>query len=488
MLYNLTKFKNFFFLILCLCVANDASAQTNKLRVYLDTKQFYNSETGNYIEVYFQFVGYTVNFISGSEGLQADVAISLQFKENDSTIINDVYRLQSPIMKDSIIDDFFDVQRFALAPGSYTMIVQLADINSNQPAIQSIVPITIEDLSKGISVSDIESLEYAQLSHEDNIFVKSGYHMIPRLSTFYAEQLTSLPVYLEFYNTSELIDSICAVKEFIVDTESGEELLNFTNYVKQETAAVIPLLRNIDISDLPSGKYALNYALLSSNLSEMATQSFFFERSNEVELNFDLVDMVLDPSFQASISEDSVSYYLESLIPISKPAEVKNIISVLKNSNEEGMRRHIQAFWAITTPESSYDSWIRYKAQVNLVQELYGNNFQEGFETDRGRVYLQYGAPTNINQREISSSEYPYEIWMYNKIGQFSNRRFIFYNPDLVNNAYRLLHSDMLGELKNPSWPQILSSRNTNKGNVDNPNQNVQDHWGGNSDDLFRQY
>jgi hypothetical protein len=77
---------------------------------------------------------------------------------------------------------------------------------------------------------------------------------------------------------------------------------------------------------------------------------------------------------------------------------------------------------------------------------------------------------------------------MYNKIGQFSNRRFIFYNPDLVNNAYRLLHSDMLGELKNPSWPQILSSRNTNKGNVDNPNQNVQDHWGGNSDDLFRQY
>jgi hypothetical protein len=126
--------------------------------------------------------------------------------------------------------------------------------------------------------------------------------------------------------------------------------------------------------------------------------------------------------------------------------------------------------------------------QVQLVERLYANNFQEGFETDRGRVYLQYGSPTNIIQREVSSTEYPYEIWQYNKIGQFSNRRFIFYNPDLVNNAYRLLHSDMLGELKNPAWPQMLNSRNSTKGNIDDPNSGVQEHWGGNSNDLFRQY
>jgi hypothetical protein len=64
----------------------------------------------------------------------------------------------------------------------------------------------------------------------------------------------------------------------------------------------------------------------------------------------------------------------------------------------------------------------------------------------------------------------------------------VFYNPDLVNRAYRLLHSDMVGELKNPSWPQILSKRNTVNGNVDNPNANNVDHWGGNSNDYYRQY
>jgi GWxTD domain-containing protein len=152
------------------------------------------------------------------------------------------------------------------------------------------------------------------------------------------------------------------------------------------------------------------------------------------------------------------------------------------------MRKHIQAFWKYTAKNSPYESWIKYKNQIYLVERSFGNNFQEGFETDRGRVYLKYGSPSSINARETSPTEYPYEIWIYDKIGAFSNKRFVFYNPDLVNNAYRLLHSDMLGELKNPSWQQILVKRNTMNGDVDSPNKFNQRVWGGNSNDLFRQY
>ena len=152
------------------------------------------------------------------------------------------------------------------------------------------------------------------------------------------------------------------------------------------------------------------------------------------------------------------------------------------------MRKHIQAFWLQTAAQNTYEAWIKYKLQVQLVERVYSNNFQVGYETDRGRVYLQYGAPTTIVEKENSPTEYPYEIWQYNKIGSFSNKRFVFYNPDLVNNTYTLLHSDMIGELKNPGWPQILSKRNTSNGNVDDPNLFNQQHFGGASNDLFRQY
>jgi GWxTD domain-containing protein len=464
------------------------TAQETKLRVYIDNKQFYSPESGNYLEVYFQFVGHTFKYYPAESGLQSEVAVIINLFQDGQRITGDAYRLNSPVMKDSIIDDFFDLKRFAVNPGNYTLSVEISDVNSTNKPINATLPIIIDDLSKGISASDIESIEYATLSKEENVFVKSGYSIIPRLSTFFPKEITSIPIYMEFYNSNELNDTLCAVKEYIINTENGREIFQFTNYFKQHTAEVLPILRNMDISELPTGKYALNYTLLSSNLAELSTQSFLFERSNDIDYSLLTDNIILDPSFQSSISSDSVSYFLESLIPIAKPAEIKNIITVLKKETEENQRKHIQAFWSQSTPNNPYEEWMKYKGQVLLVQELYGNNFQEGFETDRGRVYLQYGSPTTIVQREVSSTEYPYEIWQYNKIGQFSNRRFIFYNPDLVNNAYRLLHSDMLGELKNPAWPQILSSRNTNKGNVDNPNQNVQDHWGGNSFDLFRQY
>jgi len=123
-----------------------------------------------------------------------------------------------------------------------------------------------------------------------------------------------------------------------------------------------------------------------------------------------------------------------------------------------------------------------------LVNTLYKTHFLSGYESDRGRVYLQYGSPTQVIQSQYSASEYPYEIWQYNKIGRFSNKRFIFYNSDLVTENYRLLHSDMIGEIKNQNWPRALNSRNSTNGDVDNGNGGVDNHWGGNSNTNFRQF
>lgn len=480
-------FKNILFLI-GLVSGTFLFGQTSSLRAYMDNKQFFAPETGNYIEIYFQFVGSSVKYHGVEGGLQGEVALYLSVFDGTDIVASDAYRLETPVMKDSIVEDFYDVKRFALNPGRYTLSIELLDINSDDAAVKVTHPIIIEDFSDAISISDLEIVEYAVKGDENSPFFKSGYEMIPRLSTFYPSVLTSIPVYFELYNTHLLEDSLCGLKQYIINMETGVEVPEFGLFTRHSTSEVLPVLRNVDISKLPTGKYALNYTLISSRLTELATETYLFERSNDLEISWNMDNLILDPAFQASITNDSVSFFLESLIPISKPAEIKNIIASLKSSDLEKQRKHIQAFWLKTAPTSAYSAWINYKAQVLLVEKLYSNNFQAGFETDRGRVYLQYGSPTNIVIKDVSPSEYPYEIWQYNKIGAFSNKRFIFYNPDLVNNTHRLLHSDMVGELKNPSWPQILAKRNTTNGNIDNPNDDTQKHYGGNSNDLFRQY
>ena len=462
--------------------------QKNELRAYLDNKQFYAPGVGNYIELQLQFVGRSINYLGENNGLKGELAVQLSISNATGVVASDAYRLESPFFRDSIVDDFYDIKRFGLEPGEYNLSIELSDINSTIDPLKASQKILIDDFSEAISVSDVQVAEYAFKGDENSVFYKSGYEIIPRLSTFYPKQLSSIPVYLEIYNTHLLEDDVFGIKQTVINAATNKEVDDLTMYSRHETSEVVPLLREIDISMVETGKYLLNFTIINKNMKELSTQSYEFERSNDVEINIASTDVILDPSFQASIAQDSVGYFLEALIPISGPNEVKNIIGITKTKNEENARKYIQLYWAKTTPVNPYEGWMKYKAQVQLVERLYRTNFQQGYETDRGRVYLQYGSPTEIIDREFSANEYPYQIWQYNKIGIFSNKRFVFYNPDLTNNAYRLLHSDMIGELKNPSWPHELNRRNTVKNNIDDPNNNIEYGVGRNSKDDFRQY
>ena len=460
-----------------------------QLKAYLDTKQFYTNEIGNYAEVYLQFVARSVKYEGKPGGLQGKIAVRIQVSQKDSVHFSDVYILESPLMKDSIIEDFYDVIRFALPSGKNKLKIELTDIlNPNSKAIVSESELASKNFSNQVSFSDIEIAEFAKKTDESSNFTKSGYYILPRLSNFYPNQLSNLPVYFEIYNSSFLPDSQFVLKQEIIQEGSIDGLIEFEEFSKHKVSAIVPIIRGIDIANLPTGKYELVFSILDKTKQVRSRQTYSFERSNDVELNVSMDNIVLDPAFQQSISDDSVSFYLESLLPISRQAEILNIISTLKLKDVAQARKHIQGYWIKTNAAKPYDAWIAYKQQVQYVQRLYSNNFQDGYETDRGRVYLKYGSPTTVIQKETSPSEYPYEIWQYNKIGMFSNKRFIFYNPDLVNNTYRLLHSDMIGETKNQGWQAILSKRNTVNGSVDNPNQFNQEHFGGNSNDLFRQY
>ena len=83
-----------------------------QLKAYLDTKQFYNPQIGNYVEIYMQFVSSSLKYEWKETGLQGKIAIRLNVSQKDSIYFSDLYLLESPIMKDSIVEDFYDVVRF----------------------------------------------------------------------------------------------------------------------------------------------------------------------------------------------------------------------------------------------------------------------------------------------------------------------------------------------------------------------------------------
>ena len=390
-------------------------------------------------------------------------------------------------MRDSIVEDFFDNIRIPLQPGNYIAHVSLMDLNGKDKTLDGQLEISIPDHFTKVSTSDILIAEVATpSSNMESPFQKSGYEIIPRISNFYNQYMTNIPYYVEWYNTNLIQDSSFGLRQQIISTQTNQVIPGFSRFTKIKPSPVVPILRNIDISKLPSGSYHLTLEVIDRNSKTIGqTADYFFERINDIELAETVDEIILDPTFQASITDDSLKYYLASLIPIARPAEVKSIIKTLKANSPDLCRKQIQQFWIQTSGANATSQWLIYKKNVILFQKNYGNNFQDGFETDRGRVFLQYGQPNTIIVRETSPSEYPYEIWHYYKIKTFSNKRFVFYNPDLVNNAYRLLHSDMVGEQQNYKWQEMLVKRNNSSNSVDNTDGNSQ--YGGNSNYYYKQ-
>jgi GWxTD domain-containing protein len=457
----------------------------NKIKAYLDTKQFFAPEIGPYLEIYIEFAGYTAQFVPCEGGTKATVIVDCAIADSTGKIVfKDFYALDSPISSDSTQNNFLEILRAPLSKGGYTLSIHLEDANREKSMISGTIPFVVYDERDQLRFSSVELVDLAFKSEEQSRFTKSNYYIIPLLKNYFNKDMNNLPYYTEIYGATGPI----LLERKVINAQNGQVYPALATIDTLQPDAVLALLQEIDLTDLLTGTYQLQLSAQNLQTGQQANQVFDFERFNDNEFAFDLSSMLLDPAFQQSIHSDSIAYYLESLIPIAKPGEIRTLIDILKQKDTSEMRKHIQAFWYQTSGAKAYEQWIKYQSQVRSVEKHYANNYMEGYETDRGRVYLKYGQPNSVVVKESSPSEYPYEIWTYDKIGIYSNRRFVFYNPDLVSNNHRLLHSDMVGELRNPAWQQILVRRNTVNGSVDDPNMLNVKHFGGNSSDFYRQY
>ena len=457
-----------------------------KLSAYLQTKQYYSPEEGSIVEFQTQFSAPSLKFKPTANGPIAEVYFKLEILKGATVVQQFASKVVSPISMDSIVDDFYDILPVQLAPGEYTCKIEMADLVANGETIKSTFKLNVDQQANTAFLSDLLIGESITPAKNISQFTKSGYDIIPRIATFYTADMGSLPTYLEVYNPEKKFKKL-ELAYFIEDEETKKSVPNTFKIKDIAGTEFTPLILNVDISSVTTGKYNLVMNLRDEIGNLIDVKIYKFERQNDKSIFIDADKIIIDPSFQNSITKDSLRYYVASLLPICPPDQQRALLSDLKDKSkqEEYFRKYMQAFWIGTAPNNPTEEWLKYKRQVIFVEENFGTNHLRGFETDRGRVYLQYGAPSRTFEREISSSELPWEIWEYNKIKNFSNRKFLFYNPDLVDKHYNLLHSDMLGELKNPRWEYELIKRNTIGGSVDDAGEYKVDSWGNNARQIM---
>lgn len=461
--------------------------------VSIDIKQFYAPGTGNYIEVfsYIDPAHFDLKSVKDS-GFICQVQELMILRQGDKIINYHKKNIKSPYFTDSTISPFTLVQRFTAEPGKYTLEYECLDLLKPMALpLKAEFIVNLTNRKDKNTISHIQLVERISSNIQHPEFSRSGYEIWPYVSDFYPDYIEKLAWYAEVYFDPTDIEAQekFVLTQYISSHETDEKLEGFAKMTKVTATQVNPVLNSFDIQKLPTGSYNLVIELRNRKNELLSKESVYFQRLNTTQAlsNDNLINTNVEGTFVASMNSiDSLNEFIASIRPIASNPESDMAVVQIKEGNLQSKKQFFYLFWKSRSPIDPGGSWLEYKARMKYVNAVFGTRIKKGYETDRGRVYLKYGAPNQLTDRPNEPSAYPYQIWQYYKAGKYNNKSFIFYMPDLVSNDYELLNSDVPGEYKNPRWQAVIQSRDTQNPNIDFPNQNNGNHYGGNVNDLLR--
>lgn len=470
-------------LVLCLCF----NVSAKNLQAYFSYCTFYSPENGPYLETYLTVLGQSTNLKKITKGkFQSSIEVSIMLKQDTSIKYFDKYNLLSPLFDDSlnVINDFMDIQRIILQNGNYFLLISITDNNNklNTFTLEQVVKVNYQPSI--VEISDIELLASYQKTETTTKTTKSGFDLTPYSSNFFSKNMNHIKFYTEIYNTDKVLPGEpFLVKYFIESYERQSVTSGLSGFSKQTAIPVNVILAQFAIDNLPSGNYNLVIEARNKGNELLANKKLFFQRSNNLSPIEELKSVNLSNTFSSRFTKLQIQENLKCLSPISSQNELIYARNALGSNDTTIMQKYFQFFWEKRNADSPEEEWNKYYKIVLEADKLYHTKILKGYETDRGRIYLQYGLPDDKIISDIEPNSYPYEMWRYNKIETQSNVKFVFYNPDLVTNDFQLIHSTAIGEISNNQWKMILHNRNQQ--NTDFDDTGDRDRHGTKANDFF---
>ncbi len=240
---------------------------------------------------------------------------------------------------------------------------------------------------------------------------------------------------------------------------------------------------SMPIGRLTSGNYYINVSAADKDGFIIATRRLFFQRLNQHpdkeekkaatmkqilnDTGMERVTVVnMDKTFLNKYTPSQLRAILKMLLPVADPMQTNTINGFLKKPEEMYIKYFIYNYFEALKPGDAAGAWKAYSEKVTTVNKKYTANGNAGYETDRGFIWLRYGPPTDIITVSGEAGTKPYEIWQYNQLTQFSNKKeltnslFLFYRQSQNMSDYQLLHCTVPGETVNPGWRNYLYTNN----------------------------
>ena len=291
-----------------------------------------------------------------------------------------------------------------LSPGVYSMTVDLYDLETREP-VKKKAEVTIPDFQDQV----ITSTEIIFLK-ELNFYNLTS--LMPLMPPVRASQDTNFCARIDLFAKKNINVTIF---ESILNHQ-GKVVYHDTVQI-QMTNRRHPVFFKLN-HDLPFGRYSLQLKL-SSGETEKILKADYYIRWYGHPTSLTDIEMAIGPLFYIMDKEDWQK---------------------LQSSPVSEQKQLLEDFWKQrdpvreTTVNELEDEYYRRVAFANSHFSIYRGS-QQGWKTDRGRIYILYGPPTDVDiPMTHNQSASNYEIWIYQNL----NQRFVFYDK-YKDGDYRLI-------------------------------------------------
>lgn len=364
-------------------------------------------------------------------------------------------------------------QGVVLAPGVYKVQVFSADAWEPRRADSLELTVTVPLFDpRRIQLSDLEIARDLYPSDETgNPFVKNGYYVLPDVSAVITAPFLVLNTYVEIYN----IDRVATSEFNILYRLANDKMQVFYERmvsIKRTNAKSVLDVQTIPLDSLPSGTYHIA-ARVYNGLARFATDSAMVYRPFHLvnpEIDSAMmplagrplregmgIDTVADPLF-SGLHENELDEEYAKVRCVATEQE-KELWASMKGTGPKS--RFLTLFWARrdqtpSTPENE-DRESYYK-RLAEARALYSSPMSpKGWDSDRGRILLQYGKPDNVERHFQDFNRKPYEIWSYNALSY----DFVFVDRTQTG-FYKLVHSTAPSEVHYENWERDFTPLNKN--------------------------
>lgn len=450
--------------------------------LYVDISRFYDTRVNEpFVQMYVAVAGQSITFTDISDGrYQAKVEISLLLRRiepngDTSNVDSDKYVLELPtdrLLPDTTVEsrgqaNLLNIHQVRLTPATYLLEVQAIDLHAVSP-IKSLAvnEFVLEGLPDNtFAFSDVKWVA-GEMPTRNGRRIAGRDDLIPLVtnSAFFNED--TLKFYQEIYNADEIFGEKGRFWIRSVIYQNDNRLFTTETPAAAKQVGQVPLNAHkqaMYIGSLSSNTYRLQVELLNErNQPVKVYRKKFFVYNSRLDMDFEQSVSLSNPETDMfnQYDEEKLDYYIQTLMYASTDQE-RRFSKVLETYQQKKnfLYSHFDKRKNEQAGQNVQAMWNGHLWNLAYANEHFDGAGLEGWQTDRGRVWMVYGAPNDIERYPSESSLLPYEIWRYNRISSQNNVVFIFYDPDLALGHYPLLHSTKYGEINNPRWRDQLFSR-----------------------------